>query len=359
VDLNLSDEQQQLVDSFGALYAKESSTERVRAAEPTGHDPELWLRLQENGALEMAVDERSGGWGASLLDLALVAEQHGRYLGAAPLIEAQTAARLLARLLARLGPDSTAAGAELLESALAGARLVTLALHPPAGGVLPLVPAGAVADDVVFFDGTSVRHIALEGDRRTVTTIGSLPLADIEVAASATELASGAGAVAAYDEAVNEWMILMAGALVGLAPRAIEIGVEYVKERKAFGVPIGSFQAVSHGLADAATALDGGTLLAREAAWSAEVEPERTPELGPLAFGFCAEAAREASYRSLHYHGGYGFMLEYDIQLYFRRARGWPAQFAEPDVAFGMAAARRLAARRLAARQPADSGREV
>ena len=122
MDLNLSDEQQQLVDSFGALYAKDSPPERVRAAEaaePTGHDPELWLRLLENGAVEMAVDEASGGWGASLLDLALVAEQHGRYLGAAPLIEAQVAARLLGRLLGRLGPDSRAAG--LLEPVLAGA----------------------------------------------------------------------------------------------------------------------------------------------------------------------------------------------------------------------------------------------
>jgi alkylation response protein AidB-like acyl-CoA dehydrogenase len=286
-----------------------------------------------------------------LLDLALVAEQHGRYLGSAPLIEAQAAARLLARL----GPHSPGAG--LLASALAGARLVTLALHPPTEGELSLVPAGAVADDVVFFDGGSLRHIALEGDRRAVTNIGSLPLADVEVPASPTELATGPEAVAAFDEAVNEWMILMAGALVGIAARSIEIGVGYVKERKAFGVPIGSFQAISHGLADAATALDGGTLLAREAAWSAEIEPERTLELGPLAFGFCAEAAREASYRSLHYHGGYGFMLEYDIQLYFRRARAWPAQFGEPDTAFALAAARRLAAARSQA-DPEHAGLE-
>jgi len=381
VDLNHSDEQQQLVDSFGALYAKDSPPERVRAAEaatPSGHDPELWLRLLENGALDMAVDEDSGGWGASLLDLALVAEQHGRYLGSAPLLEAQAAARLLGRLGsdAENAPAGRRRAAGLLESALADARLVTLALHPPTagGGVLPLVPAGAIADDVVFFDGGTLRHLALDGDRegegegdgdgarRSVTNIGSLPLADIALpAASTTELASGAEAAAAFDEAVNEWMILVAGALVGLGARSLEIGVEYVKERKAFGVPIGSFQAVSHGLADAATALDGATLLAREAAWSAEVEPARTPELGPLAFGFCTEVAREASYRSLHYHGGYGFMLEYDIQLYFRRARGWPAQFGEPDVAFGMAAARRLSARHAAASKgdAAASGGEV
>ena len=59
--------------------------------------------------------------------------------------------------------------------------------------------------------------------------------------------------------------------------------------------------------------------------------PGSVPPSSPRsAFGFSAEAAREASYRSLHYHGGYGFMLEYDIQLYFRRAKAWPAQFGEP-----------------------------
>ena len=54
------------------------------------------------------------------------------------------------------------------------------------------------------------------------------------------------------------------------------------------------------------------------------------PELACLSCGFSSEAAREASYRSLHYHGGYGFMVEFDIQLYFRRARAWPAVFGDP-----------------------------
>jgi alkylation response protein AidB-like acyl-CoA dehydrogenase len=162
------------------------------------------------------------------------------------------------------------------------------------------------------------------------------------VATGREELAAGRDAAAAFEVARDEWMVLMANALAGMGSRSIEIGVDYVKERQAFGVPIGSFQAVAHGLADAATAVDGSVLLAREAAWAAGSDVDRASELAALAFGFTAESAREASYRSLHYHGGYGFMLEYDIQLYFRRAKAWPAQWGEPRLAYARAAQLRL-----------------
>ena len=333
MDLNPSPEQQQLVDAYSALYAKESSPQRVRAAEATGHDPELWARLLATGVLEMAVGEGSGGWGATLLDLALVAEQHGRHLGAAPLLEAQVAARLLERVGT---PEATA----LLARAVAGDELVTVALHGPADGVLRLVPAGAAASRVVYVDAGRLCSVATAG-RTAVTNLGSLPLADVPVA-GAEVLAAGDAALEAHEVALDEWMALMANATTGLAARALEMGVAYAKERQAFGVPIGSFQAVAHGLADAATAVDGSTLLAREAAWAAGEEPGRARELAALAFGFGAETARQAAYRSLHYHGGYGFMLEHDVQLYFRRATAWPAQYAEPDVAYARAAAWRL-----------------
>ncbi len=336
MDLDPSEEQRLLIESFGALYAKQSSPERVRAAEPSGHDPDLWVRLRHNGALEMAVDEASGGWGASLLDLALVAEQHGRHLGSAPLLEAQVAARLLSRLD---GPD---ARTELAE-ALAGERLTTVALHPPRNGVLSLVPAGAVADSVVFVDRGQLWSAPAAKAGTAVTNLGCLPAADVPVT-DALRLASGPEVDALFEQARDEWLVLMANALAGMGARSLEIGVAYVKERHAFGVPIGSFQAVAHGLADAATGIDGGGLLAREAAWAAAEEPERAPELAALACAFNAEAARQASYRSLHYHGGYGFMLEYDIQLYFRRAKAWPAQFAEPTALYARAEGHRLSA---------------
>jgi alkylation response protein AidB-like acyl-CoA dehydrogenase len=335
MDLNPSEEQQQLIDTFGAFYAKECPVERVRSAEPSGHDPELWRRLREMGALEMAVDEASGGWGASVLDLALVAEQHGRHLAPAPLIEAQVAARLLARVG---GPVAT----EALGLALVGEQLVTLALHPPTDGRLTMVAAGAVADQLVFFGDDRLWCLALAGKRSGNPNIASMPVADLAVGTAAVELASGERALSIFEIARDEWLVLMANALVGIGARSLEMGVAYTKERHAFGVPIGSFQAVAHGLADVATSLDGGTLLAREAAWAADEAPERFRELACFSCAFCAETARQASGRSLHYHGGYGFMLEFDVQLYFRRATGWPAVFGEPASLYARGEAERL-----------------
>ena len=335
MDLNPSGEQQQLIDAFAAFYAKECPTERVRAAEPSGHDAELWARLREMGVLDMAVDEPSGGWGASLLDLALVAEQHGRHLGPAPLVEGQVAARLLAR-----AEGGTAA--EALSRARTDGRCTTIALHPPKDGVLGLVPAGAVADEVIFFQGNQLMCMKIVDRGRRISNFGSMPVADIPIDSGAVELESGEQASRLFEAARDEWLVLMANSLVGIGTRSIEIGVEYVKERQQFGVPIGSFQAVAHGLADAATAVDGSKLIAREAAWAADEDTARATELACFSCGFCSEAAREASYRSLHYHGGYGFMLEFDIQLYFRRARAWPAVFGNPSHMFARGVVKHL-----------------
>jgi alkylation response protein AidB-like acyl-CoA dehydrogenase len=111
--------------------------------------------------------------------------------------------------------------------------------------------------------------------------------------------------------------------LCGAGRRALDIGVTYTTERHQFGVPIGSFQSVAHRLADAATAIDGAQLLAREAAWAADELPDDLAVLSSMAFAFAAETAEQVADAALHFHGGYGFMLEYDIQLYFRRIKAW------------------------------------
>jgi alkylation response protein AidB-like acyl-CoA dehydrogenase len=203
------------------------------------------------------------------------------------------------------------------------------------------VPAAAVADDALVLDGDRLVVVPLDGARTNVENLGSMPLADVDVTRATGVLASGDAAVAAFDSSIDDFLVLTAAALVGVGARALEVGVDYVKERKAWGVPVGSFQSVAHRLADAATAIDGARLLAYEAAWAADVQPQRGPELAALAFAFAHEAARDATYRALHYHGGYGFMMEYDVQLYWRRARAWANVYAEPRLVYRRAGERR------------------
>lgn len=314
MDLRLTAEQQQLVDTFASLYAREAGAAQVRAAEPLGFDKALWEHLGDLGVVAMAVGEAGGGWGASLLDLALIAEQQGRYVAPVPVIEAQVAGRLLGAV-----PPG----------------LVTVGLHPAAGGRVPMVPAAAVADAAVVLVGDELVLAALDDDNRTVVeNLGSMPVADITVGSTRPV----AGGRPAWERAVDEFAVLTAAAVVGMGARALEITTEYVGQRTAWGQPIGSFQSVAHHLADVATALDGARLLAYEAAWAAAEEPARFAELASLAFAFASEAARDATYWAVHLHGGYGFMLEYDVQLFYRRARAWARVYASPDTAYRRAA---------------------
>ena len=87
---------------------------------------------------------------------------------------------------------------------------------------------------------------------------------------------------------------------------------------------------MQHTLADVSVALDGAQLLARKAAWARDATPDDAPALAAMAFLFAAEQAQRASDRALHFHGGYGFMEEYDIQLFYRRAKGWANVLDEP-----------------------------
>jgi alkylation response protein AidB-like acyl-CoA dehydrogenase len=133
-------------------------------------------------------------------------------------------------------------------------------------------------------------------------------------------LAQGIRAHRCYAVAKDEWLVLTASSLVGLARGALDLGVGYVTERRQFDRPIGSFQSVAHRLADAATRVDGARLLAQEAAYAGDQRTDSASTLASMAFAFAAETARAVTTEALHFHGGYGYMMEYDIQMYFRRA---------------------------------------
>jgi alkylation response protein AidB-like acyl-CoA dehydrogenase len=326
VDLSLSDEQEQLVESFGTFFAKECPPTVVRASEETGgFDPALWDAFGSLGGPAMGADLTAGGGGASLLDLELVAERFGAVLAPIPLVEGLVTGRVLAAgdasarpILDRLSDEPPA--------------VATVALHPARDGIARLVPAGAVATVVVGLDDREL--VVVETDPPTLDVVHNLgdgPIADRFLRMDArTVVASGTRALELYDCAVDEWRVLMAGALVGLAGAALELGVEYAKQRHQFGVPIGSFQSIAHSLADVATAVDGAQLLAREAAWAADEGEADATALARMAFLFAARSAQRMTAVALHVHGGYGFTLEYDVQLYQRRAKAWPLLLGDP-----------------------------
>jgi alkylation response protein AidB-like acyl-CoA dehydrogenase len=325
MNLNLNHEQQLLSDSVGRLLASASSPARVRAAEAAGFDPDLWAQLIEMGILSVRVPESDGGSGLGLIDAVLVAEQAGRHLASVPLAEAMPAASLLAKL-----PGMLAAG--LLADALEGSPVLLLP-QSLRDGELQAVPviAGAV---ILALDGDSV--IALRNmPGAAEANLGSIALGlrclsgpDSPIARQV--VAEGAAARDAFLAALEEWKLLKAAMLAGLARRALELAADYAKERHQFGKLIGSFQGIAHPLADALTEVDGARLLVWRAIWAiARGMPEAAANVS-MAWWWATQSSANAVARALHTFGGYGVSLEYDIQLYYRRAKAWALLAGDP-----------------------------
>lgn len=316
-DYSLGDEQRDIRDSFARFFERQCPSELVRAAEPLGFDADLWRRTAELGAAAMRLAEERGGVGGSLVDLALIAEQAGGRAAPLPLAEAAVALPLLA-LAADPGAEAR------LAAAVAGELVPTLAPRP-LDGRPQLLPAGAVAGAVVALDGEELVLFELERPGEHVRNLGGTPLAlwSPERAGDRVVLAGGEAAAAAHAGAVAEWRLLTAAALVGAGARAIVEAVEFAKTRLTSKVPIGSLQAVSHPLVDAEALVASARHLVWKAAWFRDEEPGARPELAPMAFAHASRAASVATATALHMQGGFGFTLESDVTLYFRRAKGW------------------------------------
>jgi alkylation response protein AidB-like acyl-CoA dehydrogenase len=136
---------------------------------------------------------------------------------------------------------------------------------------------------------------------------------------------------------MHEGIIVLAAVAMGGCERALEITVQYAKDRKQFDKPIGAFQSISHYLADAVTHLDGGKTLVYEAA-TAAAQGRDIRRLAPMAKLFACQTYRDVTAMCQQVWGGVGFTIEYDIQLYFRRAKQlqltwWDTRYLEELIA--------------------------
>lgn len=320
MNLFLTDEQRLLRDSLAKLFANECTSARVRAAEATGHDAALWQSLVEMGVHLLRVPEEAGGSAAGLLEAALVAEEAGRHLAPVPLAETLPAAALLAKL------DNPAAH-QLLERVRSGA-LVTLCPQPLEHNLTLCVPALTEAEAVLLLEGKQIFILHATSPLKSTSNLGadSTHLLRSEQLTDLVErelLASGEQAYQLYLAAIEEWKLLKSAMLVGLADQAIHMAAGYSCEREQFGRPIGSYQGIAHPLADAITNTDGARLLIWQAVTAIAHKRKDAAAITSMAWWWISQQAPQATSQALRTFGGYGVSLEYDIQLYYRRARAW------------------------------------
>jgi alkylation response protein AidB-like acyl-CoA dehydrogenase len=121
--------------------------------------------------------------------------------------------------------------------------------------------------------------------------------------------------------ALDRAAAVVAAELVGVSQRALDMTLAYVKDRKQFGVPVGSFQAVQHGCAQMLLDTESARSTTYFAAWAADAAPERLAEAAGLARAAAGEAAREVTAGAIQAHGGIGFTWEADVHWLFKRAQ--------------------------------------
>lgn len=325
LDYSLSEDHVALQSAYREFFDSHCSIETVRAAEPSGFDKNLWERLCAMGATSMALGEAVGGDGATLVDLALVAEEVGRVLAPVPWIDHVCASRFLAQCQGFSDSDYAA-------DVISGQRIVAMdsAGTPRPGPVL--VPGGSIADLVLTRDGSDIVLLEFDSRPTKVDNIAHLPMAwiDADRADRKVVVASADGDGPSYERALDEWRLLTAAALVGLVDQTLSIAVDFAKSRYTLGVPIATLQAISHPLANIAITVEGGRNLARRAAWFMDNEPDERPDLAPSAFVFMAEESAKAATMAVHVQGGLGVSTEAAATAYLVRARGWALAGGDP-----------------------------
>lgn len=315
MNLGLGTDQVLLVDSFDELFAAESDSDRIRAAEDDGFDAALWQTLGNAGVLSLRVSTEDGGGGASLFDTCLVLERAGRHLATGPIAAAVVAARVLET--AEPGP----------------APVVFVPRELAEGSERCLIEGGAHAARAVVFRGGELLLFERPAEVDPATDLGRGGFAWWSLAGDPTVMQSGSEARIRFEAAVAEWRILTAAALVGLSRRAVEMAAEYAGERVQFDRLIGEFQGIAHPLADAITEIEGARLLVWNAVWQAATGERTAAAVFSMAFVWAAEVATRATGTALHTFGGYGLALEYDLQLYQRRAKAWAVAAGDPTAA--------------------------
>jgi alkylation response protein AidB-like acyl-CoA dehydrogenase len=299
------DDQLALREAARDLLAERCPTSAVRrcfAPDGPGHDPSLWAELARMGVLGLLAPESAGGLGLGPVELVLILEESGRVGLPGPLVEHAAVAV----------PALAEGGHPALAAAAAGSVLVSAA----AAGA-PVTAAGEVG--LLLLERDGVVHAVAPSAARIEPRSGvdlAHRTADVSWPSDAGEPLPGVDVAALRARGA----LGCAAQLVGLASRMLTMTVEYVKERRQFGVPVGSQQAVKHHLADALIRLEHARPVVWRAAYAlAHGEPGAARDCS-FAKVYAGGAAYTAGRAALQCHGAIGYTLEHDLHLFLKRS---------------------------------------
>jgi len=306
VRFTLSEDQQEIKRTAKDLLAARSGVAALRQhAEAGTYDDALWKELSELGWPGIAVSEEHGGQGLGLVELCVLVEELGYACAAVPFLGSALAALALEQA------DET----EWLP------RLASGEARGAFGAAGTLIPDAAGADVVVVIDreghgtlveGSAVEVVdAIDSTRRygEVQDAQGEPLGDVCAA-------------------LGRALVVVSAELVGVSQRTLDMSIEYVKDRKQFGVPVGTFQAVQHKAAQMLLDTEGGRSATYFAAWTADAgahaeggSAERLAVAAASAKAWTSDRARDTTASAIQLHGGIGFTWEADVHWFYKRAQ--------------------------------------
>lgn len=298
MDFDLSEDQKEIKAVARELLRARSGWGPVREAALAGaYDDALWREIVALGWPGIAVSERYGGQGLGMVELAVLLEELGYACAAVPFLSTAVVAAVIDRFgadedrerwLPGLVSGEVSAGLGPVGLTVDGAgAAVAVSRHPRQ----TRLAVDLVAEPVIAIDPT----------RRFAKIGGS----------TSDELPDGAAALV---------VTALSAELVGVCQRALEMTVAYVKERRQFGVPVGSFQAVAHRCAQMLLHTESARSTAYHAAWAADADPSRLAEAAALAGAAAATGGREVTASAIQAHGGIGFTWEADVHWLYKRA---------------------------------------
>ncbi|GGN88864.1 acyl-CoA dehydrogenase [Actinoplanes lobatus] len=349
MSIDLTDEQRAFVDAVADFCRRETGTREQRGDGP--HHPDIYRKMADLGWLGVTVPDQYGGAGAGMVDTCLFLEQVG--YGQAP-VGGFTTSAIVAAAVERSGSEPQK---KTVLGGLATGRVYAIAMSEPEAGsdVANLSCRAVLTDDGYVINGQktwcSNAHIAdaillvartggHPGDHHGLTMLlvptdaAGLRISGIETMGGRevndlyfTDVVVPADAVVGTVD--RGWQQLMAGLnverlilaalMLGTAQRAFDDALDFIKQRKQFGRPVGSFQALRHRVADLATEIECCRLLVHRVATLADRDPHKVlPRESSMVKLKTTEVARQVALAGMQMMGGYGYATEYDMERHVR-----------------------------------------